>query len=267
MIGAVAGFEVTIDGRKARAREHETVLAAARRAGVEIPTLCALEAMPGFGACRLCVVEVSQGGGNGASAEAAAGPGKIVASCAHPASPGLVVRTRTERVDVVRRTVMDLLLARCPESAEVRRMAASLGVERTSFEPDRGRDLCILCGTCVRVCAEVGPRAISAAGRGPAREIATPFGKESAACIGCLACARSCPTDNIAFEDDGAHRRIWGRTFERASCPGCGRRGAVTREQIAYWVRERGWEEDLLSLCDSCKRERTSRVFFGIMRP
>ncbi len=254
----VTTFDVTIDGKAVPACEGDTVLQAARTAGVDIPTLCFLEGLPGYGACRLCVVELVP------PDKAPGTRGKIVASCATAASPGLEVRTRTREVDLVRRTVMDLLLARCPESAEVRQMAASLGVERSSFAPDTRGDKCILCGTCVRVCDRVGPRAISAAGRGPSRAVGTPFGEPSADCIGCLSCAKACPTGNIAYEANGSVK-IWGRAFERVACPGCGAPGG-TREQIAWYAKRYGWDEATMSLCDACKRAETSRVFFGLMR-
>lgn len=257
---SAATFEMTIDGRAVPACEGDSVLAAARAAGAEVPTLCFLEGLPGYGACRLCVVEVRP-----PDAAPSNGRGKVVASCAHPASPGLVVRTSTREVDLVRRTVIDLLLARCPESDEVQRMARRLGVEGTSFPPDAARDRCVLCGACVRVCAEVGPRAISAAGRGPAREVVTPFREPSSACIGCLSCARACPTGNIAFEAEDGRVRVWGREFERVACRKCGRAGA-TREQIAWYAKRHGWDEATLSLCEACKRAETARVFFGLMR-
>ncbi|MBI4617854.1 MAG: (2Fe-2S)-binding protein [Planctomycetes bacterium] len=254
-------FDLAIDGRTVPARPGETLLAAARRAGIEVPTLCFLDGLRGYGACRLCAVEVSPGG----SKVPANGGGKIVASCAHPAAPGLDVRTRSDRLDRIRRGILDLLLARCPASGEVKEMADRFGVRGTSFPPDLDRDRCILCGTCVRVCEAVGPRAISAAGRGPGRLIATPFGEPSPDCIGCLSCAKACPTKNIAATDDGLRRTIWGRSFERVPCPGCGKPGA-TAEQIAYYVKTYGWEEETLVLCDACKRAKTTRTFFGLMR-
>ncbi len=252
-------FDMRIDGKPARAAEGLTVLDVAREAGADIPTLCFLEGLPGYGACRLCVVELAPQNGS------PTGRGKIVASCAHAASPGLDVRTRTREVDLVRHTVMDLLLARCPESDEVRQMASRLGVERSSYAPDARHDKCVLCGTCVRVCAQVGACAISAAGRGPSREVVTPFREPSTACIGCLSCAKACPTKNIAFEADNGRVRIWGREFEKVACPKCGRLGG-TRDQIAFYAKRHGWDEATMSLCDACKRAETSMTFFGLMR-
>ncbi len=251
-------FDITIDGKRARAAEGLSVLDVAREAGADIPTLCFLEGLPGYGACRLCMVEVAPPSGSN-------GRAKIVASCAHPASPGLDVRTKTREVDLVRRMVMDLLLARCPDSDEVRRMASRLGVERSSYAPDSRADKCVLCGTCVRVCAQVGPRAISSAGRGPSREVVTPFREPSSACVGCLSCAKACPTANIAYEADDGRVRIWGREFEKVACPKCGRLGG-TREQVAYYAKRYGWDEATMALCDACKRAETAKTFFGLMK-
>ena len=113
---------LTIDGRSVGAFEGETVLEAARRVGIEIPTLCYHPALSPYGACRLCVVEVEQRGRR-----------RLVVSCLFPVEEGLVVWTDNERVRKARRGVMELLLARCPNVPAIRELAAKMGVQEPRF--------------------------------------------------------------------------------------------------------------------------------------
>src|SRR5690554_2384750 len=107
-----------IDGREITADSGKTVLEAARENNIYIPTLCVNEAVAAYGACRLCMVEVTRGNRK-----------RLVASCLYEVAEGLVVDTQTERVVNIRRMVMELLLARCPNSSEVIDMARNLGVD------------------------------------------------------------------------------------------------------------------------------------------
>ncbi|MBI5502602.1 MAG: (2Fe-2S)-binding protein [Deltaproteobacteria bacterium] len=177
-----------IDGRSVDARPGEPLLRAARRAGIAVPALCDHELLRPYGACRLCVVEVV----------AAAAPGRsprtrVVTACDFPAREGLEVRTATATVLALRRQIVRLHLARAPEAPALRTLAEELGAE--PLEPPEPPDGCILCGLCVRVCAEaVGAHALGFAARGKDREVGTPFGRPSAACVGCGACDWICPT-------------------------------------------------------------------------
>jgi len=92
-------IELNINGQPCAAEENETILAAAKRAGIRIPTLCYMENLPPSGACRVCIVEV----------EGARG---LIPSCAFPVEEGMEVQTRSPRVINARRTIIQLLLAR-----------------------------------------------------------------------------------------------------------------------------------------------------------
>ena len=185
----IENINLTIDGDQVKIEEGATVLEAAQQLRIKIPTLCYNKALPSYGACRLCLVEVSQNGG----------PVSIQASCTYPAQEGLVVKTDTERVKKTRRIMAELLLARCPDSEEVKNIAKELGVEKTRIKP-KNKD-CLLCGLCVRMCHDrMGRRAIGFAHRGSEREVQPAFDIQSDMCQTCGACFSICPTQAIKFE-------------------------------------------------------------------
>ena len=147
-------LSLTIDGKKVEAEASWSLLDTARQHGIEIPTLCYHEAVEPFGACRLCVVELKQGNNS-----------RLVASCVYPAEEGLEVYTDSEKVNNVRRWILEMLLSECPASSEIREMAAQYGVDTTRFEISDPEQECILCGLCVRACSQVvGANAISTVG-------------------------------------------------------------------------------------------------------
>ena len=186
----VETINLTINGKKVEIEEGSTVLKAAEKLGIKIPTLCYHKALPAYGACRLCLVEVSQNGGSPS----------IQTSCTYPALDGLAVRTDTERVIKTRKIMVELLLARCPDSEEVKRLAEEMGVGKPRIEP-KNED-CLLCGLCVRMCRErMGRGAISFAGRGSKREVQPAFDVQSDVCQTCGACYFICPTKGIKFEE------------------------------------------------------------------
>lgn len=182
---------LTIDGREIGAEEGWTVLMAAQNVGIEIPTLCYHEALSSSGACRLCSVEVTTKRGRN----------RVVASCLYPVEEGLNVQTNSEKIRRLRRGLMELLVARCPNSQKIQDMARQMGVREPRFRLE-GED-CILCGLCVRVCQEISEaKAISAVNRGIKKEIAAPFYDLAESCIGCGGCAYVCPTGAIRIEDN-----------------------------------------------------------------
>jgi len=181
--------KLTIDGQEVEIEKGKYVLDAARALNIPIPTLCHHPALSPYGACRLCLVEVTDHGRT-----------RIVTSCTYPVKDGLVVRTNTERVIYLRKGVMELLLARCSESKQIREMAEAMGVKGGRLY--HKKDDCILCGLCVRVCRDViGVGAIGFVNRGDRRVISTPFDKLSNVCMTCGACAFVCPTGAIKLEN------------------------------------------------------------------
>ncbi|MFA4915828.1 MAG: 2Fe-2S iron-sulfur cluster-binding protein [Syntrophales bacterium] len=241
-VGKMVSF--SIDGKKIKAEEGTMLLDIARQHGVEIPTFCTHEAVSRTGSCRLCVVEVRQGTRS-----------KIVASCMYPVSEGIVVDTKTERVLNVRRLVLQLLMARCPESDILKEMANEMGIEpEPRFKPDTDKGNCILCRLCVRVCEEtVGVSAIGSSYRGPGKSVGPPFMENSKACIACGACAYVCPTQHIVMEStDDSKRKIWGRTFKMQACDKCGRYFAPV-DQLKFISNTAGVPLSELHTCPSCR--------------
>jgi len=182
-------IRVTIDEQPIKVEEGTTILEAAQRLGIAIPTLCHHPALEPYGACRLCTVEITY---NGRS--------RLVTSCNYPIRWEIEVQTASEKVLKGRKLLAELLLARCPNVPQVQELATSLGVTKVRFEPHD--EFCYLCGLCVRVCQElIGQSAISFVGRGVDRKVGPPFLEFSDACIACGACAFVCPTGAIKLED------------------------------------------------------------------
>lgn len=186
-----------IDKKQVKAKEGVTVLQAAKEAGIEIPTLCYHEELKPYGACRICSVEVGR-----------RGRARIVAACGYKVEEGLVVRTRSPRVDRIRRVIIELIAPTVMVgegvTGEIKKLANEYGADIHRFE-SRFRATppkCILCGICVRYCDEVvGAHAIGFVGRGVDRRVVF-FPEEAKACITCRACADLCPVSEIASITD-----------------------------------------------------------------
>ena len=183
-------FNFTINDRKLQVEEGMTILEVAREQNIKIPTLCYHKELTPYGACRLCLVEIVAGGRPG-----------LEAACVYKVTDDLDVKTDTERVKRARKIVFELLLARCPDAEKITKLASEYGVTGTRIKLKK-KENCILCGLCVRVCAEISQRqAESFSGRGARRKVQTPFNKVSDRCIGCGACAYLCPVEALRIEE------------------------------------------------------------------
>lgn len=208
-------MKITLNGKQIEAREGETILSAARRMGLDIPTLCHMEGLPATGTCRVCVVEDRKSG-------------KLVPSCSFPVSEGMDIATHSNQAVAARKTIIELLLASHPDdclycpgngTCVLQRYAQELGVRQRSFSGARNRmnldvsspsiirdpEKCILCGRCVRVCSEVqGVCAIDFTGRGSTAQVGCAFdeGLNVSSCVNCGQCVMVCPTGALTERRD-----------------------------------------------------------------
>ncbi len=190
------------------AREDESIINVAREYGVTIPTLCYLDGLSVWGACRLCVVEI-------------AGSNRLVAACATRPTEGMHVLTDTERLARYRRMIVEFLFAErnhvcsvCVSNGacELQDLAQQCGVDHVrvpyrnaAYQVDASHDWfrvdhnrCVLCTRCVRVCDEVeGAHTWDVMGRGIDCQVITDMAKpwdHSNSCTGCGKCVEVCPT-------------------------------------------------------------------------
>ena len=178
----MSDIRLQIDGREVQAKQGTTVLKAAQSAGILIPTLCHHEKLEPYGACRICVVEVE-----------ARGRSTLVSSCLYPVESGMVVKTRSEKVDRTRKILLEQLLAHAPDAPALQALAQEYGADRDRFEKEAS--FCILCGLCVRYCAEVKKKnAVGFVDRGAHREINFIPEIASEECWNCKECFPLCPT-------------------------------------------------------------------------
>lgn len=213
-------IKLTIDGTPVEVEAGTTVLEAAQKIGVHIPTLCYHPELRLEGACRICVVEVE-------------GMRNLVASCVYPVANNMVIKTNSEAVRRARKTVVELLIANHPQDClvcsrhgecELQDLSRQLGIRQIRFAGDK-RDMpldesshsvvrdpnkCILCGRCVRVCEQTqAVHAIGVANRGSDSIVTTPFnhGLADGPCVGCGQCINVCPVAALREKDDT--ERVW----------------------------------------------------------
>ncbi len=212
-----------INGLDVSVEKGTTLLEAARFLGFPLPTLCHMEGLSPYGACRLCVVET----GEGARA-------KLVTSCTYPVEDGLVVRTASSRVMRARRMILELLLASCPQSKVIQDLAAAHDVRTQRFKQEY--EDCILCGLCVRMCKEqMVAKAIGFRGRGENRSIGTPFDIKSEECRLCGGCIYVCPVCAL---------RCTFTEPEKAVCGGCANLAPPCVEKVQF--------DDMMCYMDPC---------------
>jgi len=217
-----------IDGRSVEVREGETLLAAARRLGVEIPTLCFAEGLTPEGGCRICVVESG---------------GQLLGACHTPLKQGMDVVTQSPRLHALRRGLLELLLAERPAGTitpgpagnEFERLLHAHGVQPAAgaaplpaiddshpflrFDASR----CIVCRRCVHACDEIqGQFVYGVEGRGAGVKLV--FGADEqfahSGCVACGACVDRCPTGALSDVDRAAPDTHKSRV--RSTCGYCG---------------------------------------------
>lgn len=198
-----------IDGRCVPIEGEKNILAVIRKAGIDLPTFCYHSELSVYGACRMCVVEDERG--------------RIMASCSEQPRPGMVIKTNTPKIRKYRKLIIELLLSsHCRDctvctrngNCELQNIAFKVGLHAVRFLNNKRKEeidlsspcivrdpnKCILCGDCVRTCAEIqAVGAIDFAHRGSKLEVTPAFGKKLADtdCVGCGQCRVVCPTGAI----------------------------------------------------------------------
>ncbi len=238
-------MQIDINGKIILVQAGQMVLEAATEEGIWIPALCHHQGLEPYGACRLCLVEITSGD-----------RGKIVASCTLPVSDGLMVETDTPRVRQVREMIMQLHLAVAPNAPRVQELARRLGVGKPLLVR-HGDGQCTLCGLCVRACRQVGSNAIGFAFRGARRQVTAPFGAQAADCLGCQACAEICPTGEVAFSETGGRLlgKPWQSDVPMSICEVCGRTFAPQR-MSGHLQQRYGLELQQADRCPECRRKQ-----------
>lgn len=235
---------LTIDNRTIDAEEGTTVLDAAGKARIRIPTLCYDETLSPDGSCRLCTVEVTANGVSG-----------LATACTYPVAEGLVVKTNSEKVTGARRLALELLLAQRPHSSRLEQLAKEFGIQQPSFTLKERE--CILCRLCVRTCRErVGAEAITFIAQGINRNDEATVLHSYEKCIGCDSCAYICPTAAIIVRDVGDTRTLTvpsGKLeFRLKKCKICGRYWAPEK-QLAYIIKRANLAPDAFDICPDCR--------------
>ncbi|HNT68054.1 MAG TPA: NADH-dependent [FeFe] hydrogenase, group A6, partial [Syntrophorhabdaceae bacterium] len=214
-------INLTIDGRQAEVEEGATILDAALKINIHIPTLCYLPEVQAIGACRVCLVEIE-------------GNRTLQAACVTPAADGIKVFTNTERVRKARRFSVEMLLSNHPFecltcarnlNCELQKLAYDLGIREVRFTGAksggridesspairRDQNKCILCRRCIAVCQEIqSVTALYARGRGFETRVEPAFDRNinDVACTNCGQCSLVCPVGAITEKE--CIQEVWG---------------------------------------------------------
>jgi NADH dehydrogenase/NADH:ubiquinone oxidoreductase subunit G len=226
--------KLTIDGTMVQALEGMNILDAAELAGVHIPNLCYLKGMKGIGACRLCLIEIE-------------GLKAPMIACNTKVKEGMVINTKTEKVQEIRKFVIDLILSMHPLDCMTCTKAGICNLQKYAYEFDlkessftrkkfgypvdeanpfikRDPDYCILCGRCVRVCKEQGTNVLEFMGRGVGSKVVTANDKplQESECTFCGSCVDACPVNSLLEADRGRKGREWEYEKIKSVCLLCG---------------------------------------------
>jgi bidirectional [NiFe] hydrogenase diaphorase subunit len=220
-------FTLNIDGRDLSAREDETIIEVCRENEIPIPSLCYLDGLSIWGACRLCLVEL-------------VGQNRLLAACSTRVTEGMQIQTNTEKLQRYRRTIVELLFAErnhvcsvCVSNGhcELQSLAQKCGVDhvrvpyrQATYQVDSSHEMfrldhdrCILCTRCVRVCDEIeGAHTWDVMGRGSdcrvITDMARPWG-ESDTCTSCGKCVQVCPTGALVKQGTSAGEMVKDQHF------------------------------------------------------
>jgi formate dehydrogenase major subunit len=261
---AAESVTLTIDGASVTVPAGTSIMRAASLAGTDIPKLCATDSLKSFGSCRICLVEID-------------GRGGTPASCTTPVAEGMAVITQSDRLQRLRKGVMELYLSDhpAPEAAtEMMEMAEMIGVAQSRYLPvashlgapcdssnpyfDFDPSLCIVCSRCVRACDEVqGTFALTISGRGFGAHVSAsqeePF--LTSECVSCGACVTACPTGSL---QEKAVKQVglpeWSAITTCAYCGvGCTFKAEMKGEEV---VRMSPWKEGKANRGHSCVKGR-----------
>ncbi len=225
---------LTIDGRKVEAADGMNLIDAAQLAGVHIPNLCYLKGLKGIGACRLCLVEIE-------------GMKAPMIGCTTKVKEGMVVNTKTEKVQEIRKFVVDLILSMHPLDCmtctkagvcNLQQYAYDFEIKESSFTKKkfgfavdeanpfikRDPDYCVLCGRCVRVCKNQGTNVLEFMGRGVGSKVITANDSplQESGCTFCGSCVDACPVNALLEADRWRKGREWEYTKVSSVCLSCG---------------------------------------------
>ena len=197
-----AAITLTINGQSVAVPPGTTILAAAKSAGIDIPTICYHPNLTPNAVCRLCTVEVQ-------------GARVLQPACVVPVAPNMVVNTESERVCTARRVILELLASTVDlhEAPEIQGQIAQFGADAARFAGGKQRDIplyddnpfyirdysqCVMCWRCIQVCADdvQFTYALTWGGRGIGSHVGTAFGEDmpDTSCVFCGNCVGVCPT-------------------------------------------------------------------------
>lgn len=233
-------IKIQIDGKEVEAPAGMNLIDAAERAGVHIPNLCYMKGMKGVGACRLCLVEVE-------------GLKAPVIACNTKVREGMVVSTKTEKVQEVRKFVIDLLISMHPLDCMTCTKAGVCNLQKYAYDFElkestfsrkkfgypvdqanpfikRDPDYCILCGRCVRVCKEQGTNVLEFMGRGIGSKVITAIDGplQESECTFCGSCVDACPVNALLESDRWRKGREWEYGKADSVCLLCGNACSIT---------------------------------------
>lgn len=273
-------IHATINGKPVEIENGATILKAAEKIGITIPTFCYIKDLDPEGSCRMCLVEIE-------------GNPKLFTACSTPIAEGNVIYTESERVIEARKFVLDLLLSKhnthcfsCPQNGEckLQQYSYEYGIEQTSF-PNKmvlapiddsnpyftyDPNLCILCHRCVNTCKSiVGRGAISTVERGYDSCVANPFYKrwiDNEQCEFCGNCVQACPVGALSTKNHKRYR-VWEVEKVQNKCYNCKNNNGCER----YLLIKNGEIVDVEAKMDEPNRGRICNrgrfEFYDVERP